>query len=114
MRAGHLIHVDTPEGLRRTALGGEVIRLNVDALHALDAAQMLQRHRAIKDVRRSRSQPGVIYVYVEDASAALPIIFDVLNDHPDVTVQEAQEYQPPFDDIFIRLMEQAEAEETHV
>jgi ABC-2 type transport system ATP-binding protein len=114
MRAGRLIHLDTPDGLRRTALGGEVIKLIVDPAQALNAAQILQRQDAIKDVRRSRNEPGLIYVYVEDAATALPIIFDVLGAYPDITIQQAQEYVPPFDDIFIQLMEQAEAKEDHV
>jgi len=108
MRDGRLLHVDTPEGLRRRALGGEVIKLVVDAPHALDAVQLLARHPAISDVRRSRSHPGLLYVYTDDAKATLPQLFEVLQDHPDITVEQAQEYQPPFDDIFIRLMEQAD------
>jgi ABC-2 type transport system ATP-binding protein len=108
MREGRLLHVDTPEGLRRKALGGEVIRLVVNAPQALDAVEALQRHPAISDVRRSRSHPGLLYVYTEKASSTLPIIFELLNARPDITIEQAQEYQPPFDDIFIRLMEQAE------
>jgi ABC-2 type transport system ATP-binding protein len=108
MRDGRIIHLDTPENLRRKALGGEVIKLVVDAAHALDTAQIFQRHPAVKDVRRSRSQPGLLYLYVEDAAAALPVIFGVTGEHPDITVQQAEKYEPPFDDIFIQLMEQAE------
>jgi ABC-2 type transport system ATP-binding protein len=108
MRDGRLLYVDTPEGLRRKALGGEVVQLVVNAPRALDAVEALQRHPAISDVRRSRSQPGLLYVYTEDASSTLPIIFELLKAHPEITIEQAQEYQPPFDDIFIRLMEQAE------
>jgi ABC-2 type transport system ATP-binding protein len=114
LREGRLIHIDTPDGLRRTALGGEVIKLIVEPAQALNAAQILQRQDAIKDVRRSRSHPGLIYVYVEDAATTLPIIFEILSAYPDITIQQAQEYVPPFDDIFIQLMEQAEAKEDHV
>ncbi|MFL5805282.1 MAG: ABC transporter ATP-binding protein [Roseiflexaceae bacterium] len=112
MREGRLLHVDTPDGLRRTALGGEVIKLVVPPAYALDTQQQLQRHPAISDVRRSRSQPGMLYVYTEDAGSTLPLIFELFKDHPNITIEQAQEYQPPFDDIFIRLMEQAE--ENHV
>jgi ABC-2 type transport system ATP-binding protein len=108
MREGRLLYVDTPDGLRRKALGGEVIKLAVNATHALDAVEALQRHQAISDVRRSRSHPGVLYVYTENASSTLPSIFELLKAHPDITIEQAQEYQPPFDEIFIRLMQQAE------
>jgi ABC-2 type transport system ATP-binding protein len=108
MRDGRLLHVDTPDNLRRKVFGGEVIQLIVDAPHALDAAQIFQRHPAVNDVRRSRSQPGLLYLYVDDAAAALPVVINVLGDYPDITVQQADKYVPPFDDVFIQLMQQAE------
>jgi ABC-2 type transport system ATP-binding protein len=108
MREGRLLYIDTPENLRRKAFGGEIIQLVVDAPHTLDAAQLFQRHPAIKDVRRSRSQPGLLYLYVDDASETLPVIFQVMGDHPDISVQQADKYAPPFDDVFIQLMEQAD------
>ena len=110
MRAGRIVHLDTPENLRKQALGGDMIKLVVDAPHALDAAQIFQRHPAIKDVRRSRSQPGLLYLYADDASATLPLIFQLMGDHPAITVQQAEKYVPPFDDVFVKLMEQAEEE----
>jgi ABC-2 type transport system ATP-binding protein len=42
MRRGRLIAVDTPEGLRRTALGGEVIALTMDSVHVARAAELLR------------------------------------------------------------------------
>jgi ABC-2 type transport system ATP-binding protein len=107
MREGRIIHIDTPENLRKKALGGDMIKLVVDAPHALDAAQLFQKHPAITDVRRSRSQPGLLYLYANDASATLPLIFQLLGEHPDIAVQQADKYVPPFDDIFVKLMEQA-------
>src|SRR5262249_46303595 len=89
LRSGRIIQVDTPENLRSKALGGEVIKLIVDAPHALDAALIFQRHPAVRDVRRSRSQPGLLYLYVEDAAATLPTIFSVMREHPDIAVQQA-------------------------
>jgi ABC-2 type transport system ATP-binding protein len=110
MHAGRIAHLDTPENLRKKALGGEVIKLVVDPPHALDAAHIFQRHPAISDVRRSRSQPGLLYLYVEDAAATLPLIFQVMGEHPDITVQQTEKFVPPFDDIFVKLMEQAQEE----
>jgi ABC-2 type transport system ATP-binding protein len=110
MSAGRIVHMDTPENLRKKALGGEIIKLVVDPPHALDTAQIFQRHPAISDVRRSRSQPGLLYLYVEDASATLPLIFELMGEHPDIKVQQADKFVPPFDDVFVKLMEQAEEE----
>jgi ABC-2 type transport system ATP-binding protein len=112
MHAGRIVHMDTPENLRKKALGGDMIKLVVDAPHALDAARIFQNHPAITDVRRSRSQPGLLYLYTDDAAATLPLIFQLMGDHPDITVQQAEKFVPPFDDVFVKLMEQAE--ETYV
>lgn len=112
MRQGRIIHMDTPENLRKKALGGDMIRLVVDAPHTLDAARLFQHHPAITDVRRSRSQPGLLYLYTDDGAATLPLIFQLLGEHPDITVKQAEKYVPPFDDVFVKLMEQTE--EDHV
>ena len=109
MRGGRLIHVDTPDNLRRLAFGGEIIQLVVDPAQAYDVAKLLQNQRGLlKDVRRSPEQPGLLYIYVQDASEALPQIFSFMNEHPEFPVQQADKYMPPFDDVFIRLMEQAD------
>jgi ABC-2 type transport system ATP-binding protein len=113
MRAGRIIHLDTPENLQRIALGGEIIRLQVDPAHALAATQVCYQHPAISDVRRSSHEPGLLLLQVEDAGAALPLILAELGRHAEITVQQAERHAPPFDDIFIRLMEQAE-EAAHV
>lgn len=108
MREGRLIHIDTPEGLRRKALGGEVIKVVVDDHHALDAARILENQPGVRDVRRTHNQPGLLYIHVEDAGAILPLIINAFDDRPDITIHQVEEYQPPFDDIFINLMERAE------
>lgn len=109
MRAGRMIHIDTPENLRRKALGGEVLRLVTDPEYTLDMVQLISRHPAVTDVRRLRAEPGTVYVYVEDAGETLPLIFSLLQEHPHIAIRQAEEYQPPFDDIFIRLMDEPEA-----
>jgi ABC-2 type transport system ATP-binding protein len=111
MRDGRLIRVDTPEGLRKHALGGEIIRLVVDPQHERAAAQLLFRQPYISDIHRDHTHPGLLHVYVEEASEALPPIFAVLAEHPEITVQTAEEYLPPFDDVFVALMEQAAEQE---
>ncbi|MEN9933442.1 MAG: hypothetical protein RLZZ387_21 [Chloroflexota bacterium] len=113
MRDGRLIHVDTPDGLRKRALGGEIIRLVVDQRHEVATAEILFRQPFVNDIHRDRSHPGLLQVYVHEASEALPAIFGVLGERPEITVQSAEEYLPPFDDVFVALMEQAgEAENT--
>jgi ABC-2 type transport system ATP-binding protein len=111
MRAGHLLYVETPENLRRKALGGEVIKLTVEPAQVRDALFLFQAHPEISDLRRSRSQPGLLYLTVDDAATMLPLILAIVGEQPALTVQQAGKYEPPIDDIFIELMEQAD--DTH-
>lgn len=106
MQAGRLLFVDTPEGLRRRAFGGDVVRLAVDASRALEAVQVLNAQDIVSDARRSFGQPGLIYVSTSDAATAMPQLIAALRDHG-IDVQEAERYIAPFDDVFIELMKQA-------
>jgi len=109
MRDGRLVMMDTPAGLRRTALGGEIIRLVVEPSGVREAAQAMLRHPAVNDVRRARGEPGTLFVTVERAGEALPIVMNLLNELPEVTVRTVEEYQPPFDDILVTLLQQEDA-----
>ena len=58
-----------------------------------------------------------LQLVVDDASTALPAVMSWL-DERDVTVTEAGEYNPPFDEVFVMLLEQeaarrSQAGETH-
>lgn len=110
MRNGRLLLVDTPDGLRRQALGGEVIRLTVDAEDELNARKMLQQMPFVQYFQRPQSEPlGVLDIYVDNASATLPELIRGLNQDPTIDMRNAEEFKPPFDDVFITLMERAAA-----
>ena len=108
LREGRLLYIETPENLRRKALGGEIIKLTVEPAHVREAQFLFQRHPEISDVRRSRSQPGLLYLTVDDAATMLPLILGIIGAEPTLTAQQAEQYVPPFDDIFIQLMQQAD------
>jgi ABC-2 type transport system ATP-binding protein len=111
MRDGRLLYLDTPDGLRRQALGGEVIRILVEADDQGDALHLLTRLSIIKQIHTSHDEPGRLHVHVENASEAIPMLFHVLNGHEDIKILQMEAYQPPFDDIFIDLVKQAEPEQ---
>lgn len=110
MRKGRLIAVDTPEGLRRQALGGEVIAVTIDAAHVAAAAELLRRHPAVTAVRPAPERDDMLHVYVDEAAARLPAILNALEYGLDIIVHRAQEHKPSYDDVFITLMEQDEAQ----
>lgn len=108
MRNGRLLMVDTPDGLRRQALGGEIIRLTVDAEDDLNARRILSQMRFVQNFERPAGSPrGTLDIYVEDAGSLLPEVIRGLNQDPTIDMRHAEEYTPPFDDIFIILMERA-------
>jgi ABC-2 type transport system ATP-binding protein len=108
LRRGRLIAVDTPEGLRRRAIGGEVIAVTIDAAHIPQAIELLKRHPAVRQVRQVPERDDLLHVYVDEAAAQLPAILNALEYVLEIIVHRAQEYKPSYDDVFITLMEQAE------
>ncbi|HSH78153.1 MAG TPA: ABC transporter ATP-binding protein [Herpetosiphonaceae bacterium] len=113
MRGGKLLMVETPEGLRRRAFGGrEVIELHVDAEDERNARRILRELPFVDDIERPHNQPrGTLQVYVDDAGARLPEMIQSLGTDTTIDMRNAQEFKPPFDDVFIILMEQAAAED---
>jgi ABC-2 type transport system ATP-binding protein len=108
MRDGRLLHLDTPTGLRRRALGGDVVRIQVEPQYEQDALRRLYAHELANEVRRARGNPGLIYVYTNEAKSALPQLITLLSEAPSISVLVAEEYQPPFDEVFVMLMEQSD------
>ncbi len=108
MRNGRLLMVETPDGLRRKALGGEVIRLTVDAEDELNARRLLNQMPFVEQFSRPQGAPrGTLDIYVKNAGTALPDVISGLGQDPTIDMRHAEEYKPPFDDIFIILMERA-------
>jgi ABC-2 type transport system ATP-binding protein len=108
IREGRLIEMDTPENLRRKAMGGQIIRLVVDLPHERDAMRLLDAHPAVLHVHRAYQEPGQLLIYTDDASATLPVIVNHLNSDSGIELQTIDKYEPPFDDVFVRLMKQDE------
>jgi ABC-2 type transport system ATP-binding protein len=101
-----LIELDTPDNLRRKALGGELIRLVVDAAHEREAMRRLDAQPDVNQVQRSYREPGTLMVYTDDAAKTLPVLVTTLNGDSGIQVQSIDRYEPPFDDVFVNLMRQ--------
>lgn len=113
MRAGRILHIATPDDLRKTALGGEIVAMVVDPASVMPATQALIHHQMVKNIyhRPSHGKQGLLHIYVDEASEALPVLFNFMrDDHPEINISTVEEYMPPWDDIFIELMQQAEAQ----
>jgi ABC-2 type transport system ATP-binding protein len=113
MRAGRLLMVETPENLRRRAFGGrEVIALHVDAEDERNTRNILRQLPFVDEVDRPHNQPlGTLHVYVDKAGQRIPEMIQQLGADSSIDMRNAQEFKPPFDDVFIILMEQAARED---
>lgn len=111
MRAGKLMTVDTPEGLRRRALDGEVIALTVAPGRTLETIRILEGQPGIHRTHRIAEEPGRIHVYVDNSGEMLPDIISLFTRDSDIDIQQAERYEPPFDDIFRILMQKEDERE---
>jgi ABC-2 type transport system ATP-binding protein len=114
MRRGRLVTVDTPKGLQRQAMGGEVIHIQVEQDQVHQAIQILQNLPQVNNVERVVSEEGGMYVHVEDAGKEIPPLLATLNEQAGLTPKVTEPYLPPFDEVFVRLIKASEAKQLEV
>ncbi len=102
MAEGRLVAVDTPDGLRHRALGGELIDLRTSA--PLSMAQENEIRR-MPFVRGEIVQHGehIYRIKVDEASTASPALMEWARGQ-NLTVEAIEEHMPPFDDVFVELV----------
>jgi ABC-2 type transport system ATP-binding protein len=124
MRKGRILAVDTPENLKRKALGGEILDMTIqdpdEVRKAIDALKRWDQKTedgrpVVKDVRRS-TRPGAtetdIHVIVEDAREWLPEVLNYLESRrPKIEVASAAPLEVSYDEVFIKIMEQDQQQE---
>jgi ABC-2 type transport system ATP-binding protein len=106
MVGGRLLMVETPEGLRQRAFGGEVVDLHTQERLTHKDLKVLSKlpfvRRRVK--RLSDDETGTRLV-VDEASRAMPALLEWCRaEH--VTVDSIEEYLPPFDDVFVNLVKE--------
>jgi ABC-2 type transport system ATP-binding protein len=115
MRKGRLVTIDTPDGLRRQALDGEVIHIQIDEVgnlsRTLEVMQFFEELPEVKRTERAPDEPGGILVFVDDAGQELPRLLATLKERKGITPMVAEPYLPPFDEVFVRLIQRSESTE---
>lgn len=100
---GRLLAVDTPEGLRRRAFGGDLLEVRLGrALTQSELRELSGLETATGPVRHRND--GALILPVEEAPRAIPDVMAWAGER-DVPVETVQEDSPSFDDVFVRLME---------
>jgi ABC-2 type transport system ATP-binding protein len=97
---GRVIATGTPDELRRSALGGDVVVVEMSA--PVDAGVI----RAVPGILRVEQRgPTEIRATVEDASTTLPEIVEAIN-ASGAEVASAAEARPSYDEVFAILVQQ--------
>lgn len=102
---GRLLMVETPIHLRQRALGGDIIRIHPAKLLTQSQLAALKSQPFVKDERVRISDDASVEIIVCDASAALPKAMDWFQSQG-ISIESANEYVPPFDEVFVRIVEQ--------
>jgi ABC-2 type transport system ATP-binding protein len=99
MSNSRLLLVDTPEGLRRTAYGGEM--LDFRTAEPLDyKTEHLLGSLGSKIIRTG---PNSLRLIVNQAGEVIPEIIAWAQQN-NVQVESVEQYRPPFEDVFVELV----------
>ncbi|MHB1295081.1 MAG: ABC transporter ATP-binding protein [Anaerolineae bacterium] len=98
---GRLLTVDTPNGLRRQAFRGDVVDLRTGQRLDSDTLRQLAGVRGVHLARRVDETH--VRVVVEESSTAIPDIMEWATARA-IGIESIQEYVPPFDDVFVELV----------
>lgn len=96
---GRIIAEGTPNELRKTSMTREVLEIEVEQL--VEAMEVLDEQKIETAVFGS-----VLHATVEDAKAAVPLIYKTLSDR-NIIVHSVDKIVPSLEDVFVTLIETA-------
>jgi ABC-2 type transport system ATP-binding protein len=103
---GKLLMVDTPEGLRNRAFGGDIV--NIEFRDPVTSEQL----RSLSDLPFVKSKAlqtaETLRLSVEDAGTAVPALIEWSKVNH-FEVQSVEKFLPPFDDVFVKLVQQEQS-----
>ncbi|HLE14444.1 MAG TPA: ABC transporter ATP-binding protein [Anaerolineales bacterium] len=103
MSEGNLVAVDTPEGLRKGALGGDIVVLRSTGWISHDSQLRIEDLPFVNGRLRRTGDNGV-EIIVEEASTAIPQLMEWANQN-NLQIESVEESIPLFDDVFVKVIE---------
>lgn len=103
MYDGRLLMVETPDGLRKKAFGGEIVSIKASELIRYEHRKKLENLPFVQGKVKVISDQE-IDVIVDEASTAIPSLMEICKTEG-INVETIEEISPPFDDVFVKLIE---------
>jgi ABC-2 type transport system ATP-binding protein len=103
MHRGKLLMIETPDGLRRKAYGGDVVGIrttegmNFEQRHQLESLPFV--HGKVKVIDAQEND-----VIVDEANTAIRTLLEWCQAQK-LNVETIEEKSPPFDDVFVKIIE---------
>jgi ABC-2 type transport system ATP-binding protein len=112
MSSGELLVVDTPDGLRKRAYGGEIVHVATNERIEYINRVHLEKLPFVKD-KTILINDYEVEVIVGDADSAIPQLIENIRGDG-LTVATIEKRNPLFDDVFVRLIEAREKHEQNI
>lgn len=109
MSEGRLVSVDTPDGLRRQAYGGDIVKLGSTERIDYKFRQEVENLPGLKS-RILSATDYEVQLLVDDAATATPYLVEYFRDHRK-SINSVEGYFPSYDDVFVKLIEKHRVEE---
>ncbi len=103
MYEGKLLMVETPEELRRKAYGGDIIGIKTTEWIRHENRQKLESLPFVRGKIRVINDQE-IEVVVDEANTAIPALIEACKAEG-VKIETIEQISPPFDDVFVKLIE---------
>jgi len=99
---GKLLLVDTPQGVRHHAYGGDMVDFRTTEPFAFQAEAQLRSLSFVRD-KTVRTGSNSMRIIVDQAGTATPELMGWAQQQ-NISVQAVEEYVPSFEDVFVELV----------
>ena len=108
MYDGNLLMVETPESLRKKAFGGEIVSIKTSDWIKYEDRKKLENLPFVQGKIKVISDTE-IEVIVDEASTAMPALIEA-SKAARINIETIEEIIPPYDDVFVRIIEMETAD----
>jgi ABC-2 type transport system ATP-binding protein len=103
MYEGKLLMVESPEGLRRKAFGGDIVGIKTTEWIRYENRKKLEDLPFVRGKIKVINDQEIELV-VDEANTAMPALMEAAKAQR-INVEKMEQVSPPFDDVFVRLIE---------